>query len=49
MLGPVQDLLHEHVFVIFDKREILCILMQYEMELKYTFGTILAHHEKISV
>ena len=35
-----QDLLHEPVSVSFDKREALCILMQYEIELMYTFGTI---------
>ena len=33
-----QDFLHEQV--TFDKREVLCILMQYEVELMYTFGTI---------
>ena len=32
--------LHEQVSVLFDKREALCILMQYEIELMYTFGTI---------
>ena len=31
--------MHEQVFVTFDKREALCILMQYEIELMYTFGT----------
>ena len=35
-----QDLLHEQISVTFDKREVWCILMQYEMELMYTFGTI---------
>ena len=33
-------LLHEHVSVSFDKREAMCILMQYEIELMYTFETI---------
>ena len=32
--------LHEQVSVSLDKREALCILMQYEIELMYTFGTI---------
>ena len=32
--------LHEQVSVSFDKREALCILMQYEIELMYTLGTI---------
>ena len=32
--------MHEQVSVTFDKREALCILMQYEIELMYTFGTI---------
>ena len=32
--------LHEQVSVSLDKREALCILMQYEMELTYTFGII---------
>ena len=30
--------MHEQVSVTFDKREDLCILMQYEIELIYTFG-----------
>ena len=32
--------LHEQVSVSLDKWEALCILMQYEMELMYTFGII---------
>ena len=32
--------LHEQVSVSLDKREALCILMQYEIELMYTFGKI---------
>ena len=35
-----QGILHEQVSVTFDKREALCILMQYEIELMYTFGII---------
>ena len=35
-----QGLLHEQVSVKFDKRETLCILMQYDIELMYTFWTI---------
>ena len=35
-----QGILHEQVFVSFDKREVLCILKQYEAELMYTFGTM---------
>ena len=31
---------HEHVSVLLDKWEALCILMQYEIELMYTFGII---------
>ena len=31
---------HEQVSVTFDKREALCILMQYEIKLMYTFGKI---------
>ena len=38
--GSGQGLLHEQVSVIVDKREALCILMQYTIELMYTFGTI---------
>ena len=30
--------MHEQVYVTFDKREALCVLMQYEIELIYTFG-----------
>ena len=33
-----QCLLHEQVSVSFDKREVLCILMQYDIELMHTFG-----------
>ena len=33
-------LLHEQVSVSLDKWEALCILMQYEIELLYTFGII---------
>ena len=32
--------LHEKVSVTLDKWEALCILMQYEIELMYTFGII---------
>ena len=32
--------MHEQVSVTMDKREVLCILMQYEIELMYTFGII---------
>ena len=32
--------LHEQVSVSLDKGEALCILMQYEIELMYTFGII---------
>ena len=32
--------MHEPVSVISDKREALCILIQYEIELMHTFGTI---------
>ena len=37
--------LHEQVSVSLDKWEALCILMQYEIELMYTFGknSILIH------
>ena len=40
ILWSGQGILHEQVSVSFDKREALCILMQYEAELMYTFGTI---------
>ena len=32
--------MHEQVSVTLDKMEALCILMQYEVELMYTFGII---------
>ena len=32
--------MHEQVSVTFGKREALCILMQYEIDLMYTFGII---------
>ena len=32
--------MHEQVFVTFDKREALCILVQYEIYLMYTIGII---------
>ena len=32
--------MHEQVSVTLDKREVLCILMQYEIELMYAFGII---------
>ena len=32
--------MHGQVSVTFDKREALCILMQYVIELVYTFGII---------
>ena len=38
ILRSVQDLWHEQVqFVTFDKREVLCIMMQYVIELMYAF------------
>ena len=40
ILGSEQGLLHEQVSVTIDKREALCILMQYTNELMYTFETI---------
>ena len=40
ILWSGHSILHEQVFVSFDKREALCVLMQYEIELMYTFGTI---------
>ena len=38
--GSGQGLLHEQVYVTFDKTAALCILMQYTNELMYTFGII---------
>ena len=35
-----QGLLHGQVSVSLAKREVLCILMQYEIDLMYTFGKI---------
>ena len=35
-----KEFLHEQVSVSLDKWEALCILMQYEIELMYTFGKI---------
>ena len=32
--------MHEQVSITFDKREALCSLMQYDIELMYTFGII---------
>ena len=40
MFWSGQGILHEQVSVSFDKSEALCILMQYEAELMYTFGTM---------
>ena len=40
ILRSGQGILHEQVSVSFDKREVLCILVQYEVELMYTFGII---------
>ena len=40
ILWSGQCILHEQVSVSFDKRETLCILMQYEAELIYKFGTM---------
>ena len=40
ILWSDQGLLHEQVAVSLDKWEALCILMQYEIELMYTFGII---------
>ena len=38
--GITRSFLHEQVSVSLDKWEALCILMQYEIELKYTFGIV---------
>ena len=38
--GSGQGLSHEQVSVTFDKKEALGILMQYGIELMYTFDTI---------
>ena len=38
--GSGEGLLHEQVSITFDKREALCILMQYTIELMHTFGNI---------
>ena len=38
--GSVQGFLQEQVSVLFNKREALCILMQNEIELMNTLGTI---------
>ena len=35
-----QGILYEQVSVTFDKRTVLCILMQHGIDLKYTFGII---------
>ena len=40
ILRSEQVFLHEQVSVSPDKRDVLCILMQYEIELMYTFGII---------
>ena len=40
ILWPAQGILHEQGSVSLDKRKALCILMQYEIELMYTFGII---------
>ena len=40
ILWSGQGTLHEQVSVSFDKREALCILMQYEAEPMYTFETM---------
>ena len=40
ILWSGQGILHEQVSVSFGKREALCILMQYEGELMYTFRTM---------
>ena len=40
ILWSGQGILHKQVSISFDKREALCILMQYEAELMYTFGTM---------
>ena len=39
-LKSEHGLLHEQVSVSLDKWVVLCILMQYEIELMYTFGII---------
>ena len=38
--GQINVFLHEQVSVSLDKWDTLCILMQYEIELMYTFGII---------
>ena len=38
--GQKKVFLHEQVSVSLDKWEALCILMQYEIDLMYTFGKI---------
>ena len=40
ILWSDQGILHEQVSVSLDKREALCILMQCEAELMFTFGTM---------
>ena len=40
ILRSGKRLLHEQVSVSLDKWEALCILMQYEIDLMYTFGII---------
>ena len=40
ILCSEQGISHEQVSVSFHKGEALCILMQYEIELMYTFGII---------
>ena len=40
ILWSGQGILHEQISVSFDKREAMCILMQYEAERMYTFGTM---------
>ena len=40
ILGSGQGFLHEQVYVTFNNRIVLWILMQYTIELMYTFGII---------
>ena len=40
ILRSEQVFLHEQVSASLDKWEVLCILMQYEIKLMYTFGII---------
>ena len=41
--------MHEQVSVSFDKREALCILMLFELELLYTFETIAFYYHLYNI